>query len=268
MMRTGRRLARCLAVTAHLAVASALVGLWLLPLRCVIDRRLAALQRQRLTRWWMRRLLGMLAVRVEITGRSAPAPTLIVANHVSWLDIPCLLAALDTRFVAKTEVARWPLIGWLAAGIGSLFLARGTGAGVTADGMTFALVAGERVAIFPEGTSSDGRSVLPFHARLYQAAIRAAVPVQAVAIRYPLAAGGTNRVVPFVGDDNFIRHLWRLLGEHEVVAHLHFCPPLAASLGKRRVLADETHRQIAAILAPAGHPPVRENTIVTRQPAA
>lgn len=243
-----RRLARGAAVTMHLALAAVLVGLWLLPLRCLLNRRLATQHRQRLVRRWTRGLLHILGVRLKTSGQAIRAPALVVANHISWLDIPCLLAAQDVRFVAKTDVARWPLIGWLAGGIGTLFLARGSGAGLVADGMTFALVAGERVAIFPEGTSSDGRCVLPFHARLYQAAIRATVPVQAVAIRYPLAPDSTNPLVPFVGHDHFIRHLWRLLGEREIVAQLDFCPPLASKDVTRRQLAEQSRDQIAAVL--------------------
>lgn len=270
MTRTCRRLARGAAVTAHLTVAMALVGLWLPPLRCILSRRRASLHRHRLTRWWMRSLLGILAVRLEIAGAAAPAPALVVSNHVSWLDIPCLLAALDARFVAKTEVAHWPLIGRLAAGVGTLFLVRGSGAAHVADTMTFALLAGERMAIFPEGTSTDGRSVRPFHARLYQAAIRATTPVQAVAIRYPLAPGEINPLVPFVGNDAFLGHLWRLLGEREIVAQLHYCPPLTGGNVTRRVLAETTHHQIAAVLGQESPPLDRKHTGTTgpESPAA
>lgn len=266
MTRTWRRLARGAAVTIHLAVAIVLVGLWLPPLRCVLIRRRASLHRQRLARWWMRSLLGILGVRLEITGTTAPAPVLIVSNHVSWLDIPCLLATLDTRFVAKIEVAYWPVIGWLAAGVGTLFLVRGSGATRVADSMTFALLAGERMAIFPEGTSTDGRSTRPFHARLYQAAIRATTPVQAVAIRYPRAPDGINPLVPFVGNDNFLGHLWRLLGETEILVQLHFCPPLTGGKVTRRVLAEVTRSQIAGVLTPAPERSrVAESIVAARQ---
>jgi 1-acyl-sn-glycerol-3-phosphate acyltransferase len=241
-----RRAGRAVIIAAHVAVALCLVGAWLLPLKRFATRRWPG-QRNRLTRWWMRRLLVILGVRLETAGHAAPPPALIVANHISWLDIPCLLAVTDARFVAKTEVASWPLIGWLAASAGTLFLARGA-AGAAAERMIRALATGERVAVYPEGTSTDGGSMRPFHARLYQAAIRTGVPVQAVAIRYPRAGGAINPAVPFVDDDDFVGHLWRLLGEREIVAQLHFCPPLASGNVSRRVLAGTTRRQISVAL--------------------
>lgn len=113
--------------------------------------------------------------------------------------------------------------------------------------MTWRLAAGAPVMVFPEGTSTDGTGVLRFHARLYQAATRLHGHVQAVAIRYPRAAG-VNPVVPFVGDDDLASHLWRLLGEGSIEAELHFCAPLSAHGRERRALANATREQILGAL--------------------
>jgi len=248
-----------MAVALHLAAGVVLVALWLRPL-ARLDSRRGRHQRQRLTRWWMRRLLAILRVRLEMTGVPAPEPVLVVANHISWLDIPCLLACLDARFVAKSEVGRWPVIGFLAGGAGTLFLDRGAGAAALAERMRSSLAAGERLVLFPEGTSTDGRTVRPFHARLYQAAIGAGAPVQTVAIRYP-RHGGLHPLVPFIEDDDFMSHLWRLLGENGIVAQLHFGPLLASSGASRRALADRSRRELAAALGVALLPPAGAGTI-------
>jgi 1-acyl-sn-glycerol-3-phosphate acyltransferase len=138
-------------------------------------------------RWWVRGILRILNVRLEVDGDISTETTLFAANHVSWLDIPCLRAVLDAEFVAKQEVARWPVIGRMARRAGTLFLHRGErdASFAAANAMGRALGAGRSVVIFPEGTTGDGRRLGHFHARLYQAAIRARRPVQAVAVTYP-----------------------------------------------------------------------------------
>jgi 1-acyl-sn-glycerol-3-phosphate acyltransferase len=246
MRRAWRRLRRSLWLIAHLLFGALLCAFWLAPL-ARLHPRTAAPRRARVVRGWMRALLRGLGVRVQHAGAIHPAPALVVANHISWLDIPCLFACTDGVFVAKSDVARWPLIGTLAAAIGTLFLARGQEAGVTADRMTWLLAQGERVVIFPEGTSTDGAGLGVFHARLFQAAIRAGTAVQAVAIHYP-HVHGSHPMVPFVGDDEFVQHLWRLLGEETIEAQIHFCAPLSAAGQERRALAAQSRHQIRSVL--------------------
>jgi 1-acyl-sn-glycerol-3-phosphate acyltransferase len=227
-----------------------------LGLLAAIASRHERTERTRWVRWWMRRLLRGLGVQVHEHGLPHGAPTLLVANHVSWLDIPCLLARADGVFVAKAEVADWPLIGRLATGVGTLFLERGCGAAATVAQMSAVLAAGENVAIFPEGTSTDGRAVRAFHARLFQAALTAAAPVQAVAIRYPHPPGGAHPTVPFIGDDSFVPHLWRLLGEELIDVELAFLPPMPATGCGRRMLAERSRKQIILALTAACGAPV------------
>jgi 1-acyl-sn-glycerol-3-phosphate acyltransferase len=246
MLRLFRRIRRAFLICVHLIDGALLCLFWLVPLRVLYPRALSR-ARSRLTRWWMRGLLRAIGVRVHCKGRAHPAPVLFVANHISWLDIPCLLACTDGLFVAKHEVARWPLIGALARQIGTLFLERGQGAAKTVQHMISALARGERLVLFPEGTSTDGREVRPFHARLYQAATDSRVPVQAIALSYPFTSGPHPRV-PFVGDDNFVSHLWRLLGEAGIDARVEFCAPILAHDAQRSDLAVRTRNLIIASL--------------------
>jgi 1-acyl-sn-glycerol-3-phosphate acyltransferase len=242
MRRAWRRLRRSLWLVAHLLLGTLLCAVWLVPLRKLRPRH-AAHPSARLVSWWMRALLTILNVRVHSTGTPHHAPALIVSNHISWLDIPCLFAYLDGVFVAKSDVARWPLIGMLARSIGTIFLARGWASEATAERMTWQLARSDRVVIFPEGTSSDGAEVGIFYPRLFQSALRAGTVVQAVAIQYP-RTHGLPSVAPFVGNDDLLHHLWRLLGEARIEAHLHFCVPLPATGQTRRALATRARSQI------------------------
>jgi 1-acyl-sn-glycerol-3-phosphate acyltransferase len=156
---------------------------------------------------------------------------------------------VDAAFVAKSEVRRWPLVGGLAARAGTLFLRRGNhdATSQVANQMTWLLAANRPVIVFPEGTSTDGSTVLRFHARLYQAASRIDGYIQAVAIRYPHESG-INPAIPFVGDDDLAGHLWQLLGEESIEVELHFCAALATEGRERRALADATRGQILEAL--------------------
>jgi 1-acyl-sn-glycerol-3-phosphate acyltransferase len=240
-----RRLIRTARVVSHVLVGAALAPT-VLPL---LARRRDPRRGDALVRWWMRRLLRILNVRLELEGRIHARDTLFVCNHISWLDIICLRAVLDVAFVSKDDVARWPVIGRMAAYAGTIFLARGRqdATSLTAETMTWALRQQRPILVFPEATTTDGSSVRPFFPRLYQAAIRTRGTVQAIALSYP-HADGAHPTVPFLGDDDLASHLWRLLAEERISAKIVFCAPLAATGMERRVLADQTHYQVAAAL--------------------
>jgi lyso-ornithine lipid O-acyltransferase len=240
-----RRLVRVVRVAGHVCAGAVLAPTLLALLRRRRDPRRA----DALVRWWMRRLLRIMNVRVELEGRIHARDTLFVCNHASWLDIICLRAVLDVAFVSKDDVARWPVIGKMAAHAGTIFLARGRqdATSLTAETMTWALRQQRPILVFPEGTTTDGSGVRPFFPRLYQAAIRTRGTVQAIALSYP-HANGAHPTVPFLGDDDLASHLWRLLAEERVTAKIVFCAPLAAAGMERRVLAEQTHFQVAAAL--------------------
>jgi 1-acyl-sn-glycerol-3-phosphate acyltransferase len=231
-------------------VLGALAAHTLLPLLQRFGHR--PLHAQALVRWWNRRLLAILNVRLEMEGRIHAGPTLFVANHISWLDIPVLRAVADVAFVSKDEVRRWPLVGSMAARAGTIFMCRGQrdAAAQTAERMAWVLQGRCQVLLFPEGTTTDGRGLRPFHARLYQAAIHTHTHVQAVALTYPHEAG-VHPAAPYVGDIPLARHLWQLLGQPGLSAKLSFCAPLVANHQNRRELAHTTREQIRTAL---GHP--------------
>lgn len=211
---------------------------------------------------WSRILCRLLGVRLVVHGAPHRGTVLMVANHISWLDVFCIASVCPARFLAKQEVAGWPVLGWLSRRAGTEFIHRGdsNGAGEAAERMIWRLRQGERMVIFPEATSTSGATVKRFHPRLFQAAIHARCPVQAIALRYPHPQG-VNPAVPFVGDDGFLPHLWRLLGESTIVAELHFFDPIWSH--SRDELARMTHQQVlGAVTTPA----VANRPVTTRQP--
>ncbi len=140
---------------------------------------------------WARRMLEVLGIALQVRGQPPlRGPMLLVANHISWLDILVLHAARHCRFVSKADVKRWPLIGALATGAGTLYIERESrrDAMRVVHHMAASLRSGDIVAVFPEGTTSDGMTLLPFHANLVQAAISAQAPVQPVALQFVEAA--------------------------------------------------------------------------------
>jgi 1-acyl-sn-glycerol-3-phosphate acyltransferase len=207
--------------------------------------------RERFTRRWSRRLLGICGVTVE-QGQGAPAlaHALIVANHVSWLDIFVINSLHPCRFVAKAEIRRWPVLGWLVACAGTVFIARGSRRDLRHifKGLVEVLRLGERVAFFPEGTTSRQGTVLPFHANLFEAAIDANVPVQPYAIEYMDADGAHPASVDYVGDTSFAETTLAILSGGPVRARLTCLAPIIAAGAHRRELAHAAHDAVAGAL--------------------
>ena len=238
--RETRRLWRLARLVAHVIVGTVIAhGVFGVLTLAGVDREQR--QRRALVRWWNHGVLRVLNVHLYLEGQIATGAVLYTANHISWLDIPCLRAVVDAAFVAKDEVRRWPVIGRMSEQAGTIFLKRGghNTSNETAEHMTWLLARRRPVIVFPEGTTSAGQTVRYFYGRLYQSAVRTQGKVQAVAIAYPHASGVHPRV-PFVGDDDLVRHLWRLLKEDRIDAQLVFCAPLPAAGRERRTLASQS----------------------------
>lgn len=157
-----------------------------------------------------------LGFRVSTEGAFSDRPVLYVSNHISWSDIPVLGGMVPLRFLSKAEVGRWPVIGWLAVQAGTLFIQRGSGkAGQARREIAHTLQRGQSVLVFPEGTTTAGVTVLPFHSRLLQAAADAGVDIQPISIGY-LRNGHPDHLAPFIGDDEFQHHLVRMLRQPSV----------------------------------------------------
>lgn len=241
--RQARRVARVAHVLAHIGtgfvVAFATGALFV---------RHRPVQR-RAARWWLARLTRVLNLEIEVHGAPAVQPALFVSNHVSWLDIPVLGGAAPVHFLSKAEVADWPLIGRLATAAGTLYIRRGHGqVRERARQIAQHIAQGRSVLVFPEGTTTDGSDVRTFHSPLFAAASDGGHAVQPVAIRYLAADGGGHALAPFIDEDEFHTHLWRLLAEDRVRVQVHFLAPLASD--DHRELAATAHARVRAVVTP------------------
>ncbi len=170
-----------------------------------------------------------LGFRVRQQGQAAKGPVLFISNHISWSDIPVLGGTAPLRFLSKAEVGQWPVIGWLAHQAGTLFIQRRSGkSGLSRQEIATTLQQGQSVLVFPEGTTSAGLTVLPFHQRLMWAAADANVAIQPISIGY-LRDGQPDHLAPFIGDDDFQSHLMRLLQKPAVEVGVIYHPPTTVS---------------------------------------
>ncbi len=210
---------------------------------------------------WANDFLQILGVQVRTTGSAVTTgPLLVVANHISWLDILVMLAVQPVRFVSKADIKHWPLIGWLATNVGTLYIERASRRDALrvvhhiAEALREApagtpVHTASIIAVFPEGTTGDGTVVLPFHANLVQAAISAHAPVQPVALRYQDAATGALSLVPaYVDDDSLVSSVWRLLASPPVTAVVHFSAVQHAQGRDRRAWALDLHGDVSKSL--------------------
>lgn len=209
-------------------------------------------RRMHIVGWWSRGLLARLGITLEHNGTPQPGPVLLVANHVSWLDIVAIDAVCPARFVSKSEVRHWPVLGWMVACGGTLFIERERARDAlrVVHHMAEALRADDVVAVFPEGTTGDGHAVLPFHANLLQAAIATQAPVQAVALRYADAHASFSAAVEYLGDTTLVDSLLKVLMADSLRAVVTLLPPLATGQAQRRELAERLQAQIAAAIMP------------------
>lgn len=220
-------------VAAHMLFGLALVRL--------VFPKLDRLQRDRRIRDWACAMLMKLGVELVICGTPPKVgPVLLVANHLSWLDIVVLHAIHQCRFVSKSDVRRWPLVGALATGAGTLYVERASrrDAMRVVHRMAQALTNGDVLAVFPEGTTSDGTTLLPFHGNLIQAAISTDTPVQPVALRFfDRRSGLPAAAVNYIGDQSLAGSIWRTLGERHLCAKVVFGTPEVAGGRDRRTWA-------------------------------
>ena len=213
--------------------------------------RLGSEQRQLRTQVWSLGMLRCIGIALIVKGQPAlNGPLLLVANHMSWLDITALHAARFCRFVSKADIKKWPFIGMLASGIGTLFIERESrrDAMRVVHHMTASLQAGDVLGVFPEGTTSDGSGLLPFHANLFQAAIAANAPIQPVALQFINTRTGAQSTAPcYVGDDTLVGSVWRTVTTPDIAVVIHFGEPQYAGGRDRRALAAALRQAVAEL---------------------
>jgi 1-acyl-sn-glycerol-3-phosphate acyltransferase len=218
----------------------------------------------RVAQIWQRFVCFLMGVRITVTGApSDDRPLLLLANHTSWLDIPVLASVAPVSFVAKQEIANWPVVGFLAKAQRSVFIDRDrrNAVGAQADAMAGRLSKGDAIVLFAEGTSSDGNHVLPFRSALVGAAQRAiegggSATVQPVALAYArmhgLPLGRQHRpLVAWYGGADLLPHLKRVLSEGGVDVHVAFGPAHRLAAGDDRKAAAASAGAFVRRLVPA-----------------
>jgi lyso-ornithine lipid O-acyltransferase len=244
-----RSAARLAALVAWTAVATAAYAA-----AKPVSRKLA----DRVLRNWHRGALRVAGVRLVVRGTPCTAPgTLMVANHVSYIDIPVLGAVAGVDFVAKAEIAGWPVMGAIGRMIGTLYVERRpAAAGQARDALAARLDGGDRLAMFPEGTTTDGRRVLPFRSAPFAAleSAKGEIRVQPVSLRYVALDGlpldrERRWQVAWCGDAELVPHIWQLFDSGAVVAEVEFHPAFAPAEIDRKTLAARCHAEVAGGVA-------------------
>jgi 1-acyl-sn-glycerol-3-phosphate acyltransferase len=218
-------------------------------------------RRNRIIGAWSRGLLHVCGTRLAVVGVDLdpslarygvlPGATgrLVLSNHISWIDVYALLGTMPARFVAKAEIGRWPLIGWLVTLVGTLYIERGRRHAVAAMNHVVRdhLRVGETIVVFAEGTTTDGFSLLPFHSNLIAPALEVGCEIWPVALRYS-ECGVQTAAAGFVGEMGLITSLWNILVARDIAVEVACLPPLSATPG-------ETRHQLAhrASIAIASH---------------
>lgn len=208
----------------------------------------SAERRQRWSQLFMRKLSSALPFKVRVIGQLPQQPMLWVSNHVSWTDIPLLGMLTPLSFLSKAEVRSWPVAGWLALKAGTLFIRRGgNDSQLLRKQISQHLQRACALLIFPEGTTTDGRSLRTFHGRLLASAIDTHTPLQPVALRY-LRNGKIDTLAPFIGDDDLLSHLMRLFSQDCGEVEIHLLRPIASAGEERAALAFKAQQAVQVAL--------------------
>lgn len=237
-----RRTVRISWLGLHLAWGVTLAGL-VFPL-------LGPAQRDRRIMAWSRGLLRVLGIRPHLDAAPhSPGGALLVCNHVSWLDIYLIYAARRVHFVSKAEVRNWPVAGWLARKTGTLFIERGRRADTARINveMRALIQTGAWVAVFPEGTTSDGRALRRFMPSLLQPAVELNCPVVPAGLRYRTLDGEYSAAPAYIDNLSMWQSLKKIISEPGLVAELHFGDPILPN-GHRRELAAQAEAATARLL--------------------
>jgi 1-acyl-sn-glycerol-3-phosphate acyltransferase len=229
------------------------MGMWTIYIRFP---QLSPEQREMRVQAWAMQFLALWGIHLRVLGQPvANGPALMVANHISWLDILVIHAARHCRFVSKSDIREWPLVGMLATGAGTLYIERTSRKDALrmVKDIANAMQEGDVVAIFPEGTTSDGRDLLPFHANLIQSAIQAQAPVQPMSLQF---IDNQSREITFapcyIGDDTLIGSMWRTLKAPGITAVVHFGDLQNAHGRDRRTWAHDLREEVIR-LRDTGH---------------
>lgn len=205
--------------------------------------------RRKIRARWSRQLLRMLGIELQAGGPLPRPGQLLVSNHISWVDVFVINAISPLSFVCKDEIRSWPVLGWLVARNDTVFIRRSSrsSAGEVRRQLVGSLACGRSVMVFPEGTTTDGRSMLPFRAAMFQAAIDAGRPVKPVRLSYLDHAGELSDATTFIGDTTFWQSVCRIARAPRTLARVELLPPLPTGGQTRRDLALTAHTRISGL---------------------
>lgn len=200
---------------------------------------------------WSRILCSVCGLKMIARGKRQENPVLLVANHVSWIDIPVIHSYKLAGFVAKAEISKWPILGWIAKSGETLFIARGKHESrkKVLQLIDARLNQGRSIALFPEGKATNGDQLEQFHRQLMQAAVETRVPIQAIAIKYINEDGNRNKKIGFKENETFMNNVFRILSLPSCTVELNFCEVIETTEKSARELARITHAQVARVLA-------------------
>ena len=238
----------------HLLAAAAILK--------VVFPRAGPGRRRALVGWWSAKLLRIVDVNTRVVGEppaEGERAAMIAANHISWLDIFAISSVRPTRFIAKSEIRDWPLAGWVVERAGTLFVRRDRRRDTARinDLVHAALAEGDRVGLFPEGTTTYGDRLLRFHSSLFEPAVANCAHVHPCAIRYEHVDGTPCRAIAYVGELSFMQSLGLVIRQRGVTVRLEFAPAVETAGRARREVAAEAYGRVASLLGldPAGSPP-------------
>jgi 1-acyl-sn-glycerol-3-phosphate acyltransferase len=192
---------------------------------------------------WLKWFGVIVGLHVSKEGEALNKPCLLVSNHISWLDIIVLGCFTPAHFVAKSDILAWPVVGYLARQGGTIFVRRGDKqqAKATAEQMVWQLKQNSTVIAFPEGTTTQGDVVLPFHASLFQSALLAKATVQPIALQYE---GEAKKLAPFIGEDAFVPHLIKMLSLDKIEVRVAFLTAISTAGKNRQSVSNEARAMI------------------------
>ena len=228
-----------------LIILHILAGVFLTPLVSTKDDDGVLRTNKRISRWWYARLLRILNVKVTSKGTIPEAPCLVVSNHISWLDIMVLGATMQTGFLSKDDVAKWPVIGWLASRAGTLFIKRGAGETSSLSlSIRDYIKQGNLLTLFPEGTTTDGTNVRQFFARLFAVSIDNKLAIAPVGIRYQQSNGQIDLGAPYIGDQSLLDNLIILMRREQTLVTVSFAEHIQPLTQDRKALAQAAYASV------------------------
>lgn len=241
MLRTGLRLTR---MAFYLLLATVAIPLMFSPMASRIPQKRAIIS------FIYRRFYRVANIELKVTGTPIREPALWVCNHISWMDVLILAGDNTLDFLAKSEVASWPLVGKLVEKAGTLFVDRSNKfqAYRALPELQKRIRSGTPVVVFPEGTTSDGQTTLPFKPMFYQAAVRENLWVQPVSLRYENSDGSLSAALPFIDDDTFFTSLMRIVRAPKTIAHVHYLAPMTAREWHRKAMAKTNQEHIDQLI--------------------